>query len=85
MQQAQLVNDIRNSTSAFLSQVEQAQARAAAVVQEYDALGGVAFLAGFDWETTDVTETQITTAIYSLRQMANIISDHQGNLYIIKS
>ena len=84
MRQVQLVNDIRNSTSAFLSTIEQAQARAAAVVQEYDKLGGVGFLAGFNWAETDVTEVQVTTAIYSLRQMANILGDHGGNLYIVK-
>jgi len=84
MQQAQLVNDIRNAASTVVAQVEQAQARAAAIVQEYSKLGGATFLTGFDWGTTDVTEAQITSAVYSLGQMADILGNHGTNLYIIK-
>jgi hypothetical protein len=84
MQQIQLVNEVRNATSEALALVEQAQAKAAAIVQEYTKLGGATFLVGFDWEQTDVTETQVANAINSLQNMADILGGHGVNLYPLK-
>lgn len=84
MQQIQLVNNIRNSTSAMLDLIEQAQAKAAAIVQEYNAMGGGSALNGFDWQTVDVTEAQIGNAMYSLQLIAGILGGNAANLYPIK-
>lgn len=84
MQQIALVNDIRNRTAAMLAMIEQAQAEAAAIVQEYNAMGGGNALNGFDWQTVDVTEAQIANAMYSLQLIAGILGGNAANLYPIK-
>jgi hypothetical protein len=84
MTQAQLVNNIRNSVSATLNLIEQAQAKAAAEVQEYNAMGGATALTGFDWQTVDVTEAQVGNAMYSLGLIADILGGNAANLYPVK-
>lgn len=84
MTQTQLINNIRNSVAATLVLVEQAQAKAAAQVQEYAAMGEGNALNGFDWQTVDVTAAQIANAIYSLQVMVSILSGNAANLYPVK-
>jgi hypothetical protein len=84
MQQAQLVTDVRNAATGVLQLVEQAQAKAAAVVQEYTKLGGATFLTGYEWESCDVTEAQIGDAVYALQQMADVLGGNAVSLYRVK-
>lgn len=84
MQQAQLVNEVKSATTRTLRMVEQAQAEAAAIVQEYTKLGGATFLEGYNWAETDVTETQIANGINSLQNMVDILGGHGVNLYPLK-
>jgi hypothetical protein len=84
MNQAQLINNVRNASAQTLRLIEQAQAVAAAELQEYTKLGGATFLAEYNWEGTEVTEAQITSAVYSLGQMVDILGNHGTNLYTVK-
>ena len=86
MQQVTLINNVRNRTARVLNLVEQAQAEAAAAVQEWNKLGGATFLTGFVWDDLDITAQQFTDAVASLGSaMPDILGAHGTNLYTIKS
>jgi hypothetical protein len=84
MQQATLVNNVRNNAARILSLIEQAQAIAASQAQEYNKLGGATFLEGFTWDG-DVTEQNLLDAVSSLTSaFPDILGAHGTNLYRLK-
>ena len=85
MQQATLVNNIRASSKRILRLIEQAQAEAAAQVQEYNKVGGSSFLTGFDYTDMDINATDITNAITSMSSaLPDILGNNGTNLYKLK-
>jgi hypothetical protein len=85
MQQQTLVNNIRSSAKKVLDLIEQAQAEAAAMSQEWTKLGGATFLTGFDYTEMDIDADDITNAMSSLSTaMPDILGSHGTNLYTLK-
>jgi len=84
MQQATLVNSVRNSAAQILNLIEQAQAIAAAQTQEYNKLGGSSFLEGFSWDG-DITEQNLLDAVSSMSSaFPDLLGAHGTNLYRLK-
>ncbi|MBN1814720.1 MAG: hypothetical protein JXA14_22965 [Anaerolineae bacterium] len=76
---------MRSCATDVLALVEQAQAKASAMVQEYNKLGGATFLTGFDWEGTDITEQQLLDAVSSLQlAFPDLLGGNGTNLYRVK-
>lgn len=85
MQPTTLINHIRASSAQILRLIEQAQAVAAAQVQEWNKLGGSTFLTGFDYTGLDIDGNDITAAISSMTTaLPDILGDHGTNLYTVK-
>ncbi len=83
----QTVINIRGRTSRAVKLIEQAQAEAAAAVQEWNKLGGEAMFSGYEWpEGSDITQAEFTTGVSSLSTaMPDILGDHGTNLYKMRS
>lgn len=83
--QETVINTHRIEIARVLTSIEAAQARAAALVQEYNKLGGSAFLAGYDWTPQGITEAEFLDAQSSLATLfPDILTTHGTNLYNVK-
>lgn len=84
-QQALMIAGIRNEINRVLSIVEDAQARAAAVVQGWNKLGGASFLTGYDWTGSDISEQEFIDAVSSLSSLfPDVLGTDGTNLYKMK-
>jgi len=85
MQQATLVNNIRATSARIVRLIEEAQAEAAAQVQEYNKLGGATFLTGFDFTGMDIDAGDVTNAVASMSNaFPDILGNDGTNLYTLK-
>lgn len=85
MNQAELIAQARNAVNGVLEKIEEAQALAAAAVQQYNKLGGGSYLSGFDWETIEIAEQEFLDAVSSLSTaLPDILAAHGTNLYKVK-
>lgn len=86
MEQQTLINNIRRSSAAVLDLIEQAQALAAAQVQEYVKVGGATFLSGFDYTDYDIDADDVANGVSSMQNaMPDLLGANGTNLYILKS
>lgn len=76
--QQQFINETRAKISGLVQEVEQIQGKAAAIVQQWDDLGGAAFLSGYDWTGSDIDEAEFVAAIGSLTTVFNDVLDNPG-------
>jgi len=87
MEDQVLVQRTMQAVSVLLKEQEQVQARAAALVQRWNKLGGSAFLAGMtaeDWTAVGVAEADFLAAMSSLgTAFPDVLGDHGTNLYKI--
>ena len=84
-QPAVVIAEIRSEVTQVLGTVERAQAQAAALVQAWDKLGGAAFIEGYDWTASDITEEEFLAAISSLETaFPDVLRSHGVNLYKLK-
>jgi len=85
MQQAILIANIRATAQRILDHIEQAQAEAAAQVQEWNKLGGSTFLDGFDYTEMDIDADDVTAAVSSMSSaLPDILGNDGTNLYKLK-
>ena len=80
-----VIDTTRQGTIRVLSLIEEAQAQAASLVQQWNKLGGAAAIASFDFTGYDLTSAEIGDAINSLgTAFPDILGAHGTNLYKLK-